>query len=72
MRDFRTDNPHWSQGLNLLKYSIGMPLDPSWNTVKLSLGDAFKEFLVDGSLDVEEQLAALDRLAAELWDYAQE
>ena len=72
MRDFRTENPHWSQGLNLLKYSIGIPLDPSWNTVKLSIGDAFEEILIDGTLDVEEQLLALDQLAAELWEYTRE
>lgn len=72
LRDFRDANPDWSQGLNLLKYSIAMPLDPSWDTVKLSLGDAFDEILSDGTLDIEEQLAYLDQLAAELWDYAQE
>lgn len=72
LRDFRTENPHWSQGLNLLKYSIGMPLDPSWNTVKLSVGDAFEGILIDGTLDVEEQLSSLDQLAAELWEYIRE
>lgn len=72
LREFRTENPHWSQGLNLLKYSIGLPLDPSWNTVKLTMGDAFKELLIDGTLDIEEQLTALDRVASELWDYTQE
>ena len=72
LRDFRTENPHWSQGLNLLKYSIGIPLDPSWNTVKLSIGDAFEEILIDGTLDVEDQLLALDQLAAELWEYTRE
>jgi len=72
LRDFRAENPHWSQGLNLLKYSVGMPLDPSWNTVKLSVGDAFEEILLDGTLDVEEQLFALDQLAEELWQYTRE
>jgi len=72
LRDFRAENPHWSQGLNLLKYSIGLPLDPSWNTVKLSIGDAFEEILLDGNLEVEDQLIFLDLLAAELWDYARD
>ena len=72
LRDFRIENPHWSQGLKLLKYSIGVPLDPSWNTVKLSIGDAFEEILLDGTLDVEEQLLSLDQLAAELWEYTRE
>jgi len=72
LRDFRAENPHWSQGLNLLKYSNGMPLDPSWNTVKLSIGDAFEEILVDGTLEVKDQLIALDQLAAELWQYTRE
>jgi len=72
LRDFRAENPHWSQGLNLLKYSIGMPLDPSWNTVQLSIGDAFEEILLDGTLEVKEQLIALDQLAAELWQYTRE
>ena len=72
LRDFRDENPHWSQGLNLLKYSIGMPLDPSWNTVKLTVGDAFEGILHNKSLDVEEQLFALDQLAAELWEYSRE
>jgi len=72
LRDFRDENPHWSQGLNLLKYSIGMPLDPSWNTVKLTVGDAFEEFLLDGTLEINEQLIALDQLAAELWQYTRE
>ena len=72
LRDFRTENPHWSQGLKLLKYSVGTPLDPSWDTVKLSIGDAFEEILLDGTLDVEEQLIALDQLAAELWEYTRE
>jgi len=72
LRDFRAENPHWSQGLNLLKYSIGMPLDPSWNTVKLSVSDAFQEILINGTLDVEEQLNALDQLAEELLEYNRE
>jgi len=72
LRDFRIDNPDWSQGLKLLKYSVGMPLDPSWNTVRLSIGDAFEEILIDGTLDVEEQLLALDQLAEELWEYTRE
>ena len=72
LRDFRTENPHWSQGLNLLKYSSGMPLDPSWNTVKLSIGDAFEGILIDGEMDVEEQLSALDELAMELWKFSKE
>ena len=42
LRDFRDENPDWSQGLNLLKYSVGLPIDQSWNTVELSLGDAFE------------------------------
>ena len=37
LRDFRNENPHWSQGLNLPKYSVGLPIDQSWNTVALSL-----------------------------------
>ncbi len=49
-----------------------MPLDPSWNTVKLSVGDAFEEILNDGTLNLEEQLIALDQLAAELWEYTQD
>lgn len=72
LRDFRAKNPHWSQGLNLLKYSVSMPLDPSWNTVKLSVGDAFEEILIDGTLNLEEQLIALDQLAAELRLYTQD
>ena len=72
LREFRAENPHWSQGLNLLKYSISMPLDPSWNMVKLSVGDAFEEILIDGTLNLEEQLIALDQLAAELWEYTQD
>lgn len=72
LRDFRAENPHWSKGLNLLKYSIGMPLDPSWNTVKLSVGDAFEEILLDETLEVEEQLNALDQLAEELLEYNRE
>ena len=72
LRDFRAENPHWSQGLNLLKYSISMPLDPSWNTVKLSVGDAFEEILIDATLNLGEQLIALDQLAAELWEYTQD
>jgi len=72
LREFRTENPHWSQGLNLLKYSIGIPLDPSWNTVKLSVGDAFEEIFLDGTLEVKGQLKALDLLAAELWEYTRE
>jgi multiple sugar transport system substrate-binding protein len=72
LRDFRDENPHWSQGLNLLEYSFGMPLDPSWNTVKLSVGDAFEEILLDGTLEIKEQLIALDQLAAELWQYTRE
>lgn len=72
LRDFRAENPHWSQGLNLLKYSVSLPLDPSWNTVKLSVGDAFEEILIDGTLDLEEQLIALDQIAEELWVYSRE
>ncbi len=70
LRDFRVENPHWSQGLNLLQYSTGIPLDPTWNTVKLAVGDAFEGILIDGTLDVEQQLAELDQLAAELREYS--
>jgi multiple sugar transport system substrate-binding protein len=72
LRDFRDENPHWSQGLNLLKYSVALPIDPAWNTIALSLGDAFEGILTDMSQKVDQQLIALDRLAEELWKYSRE
>ena len=72
LRDFRNENPNWSQGLNLLKYAIPEPLDPSWNTVQLVLGDAFEEILRDMTMDLNDQLEMLDAIASELWDYSQQ
>ena len=72
LRDYRDDNPDWSQGLNLLKYAVPEPLEPSWYTVQLAMGDAFEEILSEMTLDLTEQLEMLDLFAIELWDYSRQ
>jgi multiple sugar transport system substrate-binding protein len=72
LREYRNDHPNWSQGLNLLKYAVPVPLDPSWNTVQLALGDAFEEILSDMTLDLNDQLDMLDMIAMELWEYSRQ
>ncbi|MFL7813728.1 MAG: extracellular solute-binding protein [Anaerolineales bacterium] len=66
LRDFRQENPHWADGLNLLKYSSSIPLDPTWNTVQLALEDAFEEILANPDLDLQDQLEILAEVTAEL------
>jgi ABC-type glycerol-3-phosphate transport system substrate-binding protein len=66
LRDYRQENPHWAEGLNLLKYSRSVPLDPSWSLVQLALEDAFEEVLALPELDLEEHLVLLERVAEEL------
>jgi len=68
LRDFRQENPHWAEGLNLLKYSRSTPLHPTWNIIQLALEDAFEEILSRPDLDLDEQFKNLDSLASELWD----
>ncbi len=72
LRDYRDEHPNWSQGLNLLKYALPEPLDPSWNSVQLAVGDAFDEILRDMTLDLSDQLEMLDTIALELWEYSRQ
>lgn len=72
LRDYRDENPDWSQGLNLLKYAWAVPLHPSWTTVQLAVGDSFEEIIALAPMDLDAQLIALDEMAAELWKYSQE
>jgi ABC-type glycerol-3-phosphate transport system substrate-binding protein len=72
LRGFRTENPHWAQGLNLLKYSRANPLHPSWEIVQQALGDAFEEILLSGSQDLLDLLRQLDQTAAELVLYTRD
>ena len=69
LREYRAENPHWSQGLNLLKYAQTIPLDPSWNIVQLAVGDAFEDILIGIVPNLEEHLAVLDQIALELREY---
>jgi ABC-type glycerol-3-phosphate transport system substrate-binding protein len=66
LRDFREENPHWADGLNLLKYSRSIPLHPSWNTVQLAMEDALEEILTNPDLNVDDQLEILDEVTSEL------
>lgn len=72
LSDFRAENPDWAGGLLLLKYSRSAPLHPSWQTVKLAVEDAFEEILANPDIDPQEQLEALDLLAAELLEWSQD
>jgi multiple sugar transport system substrate-binding protein len=72
LQEFREENPAWASGLDLLKYSRSAPLHPSWQIVKLAVEDAFEEILASPDIDLEDQLDALDRIAAELLEWAQE
>ncbi len=72
LRDYRTDNLHWSQGLNLLKYSQADPLHPSWEIVRQAVGDAFENLFVKNPGEISKLLEMLDQTAAELVEYSQE
>jgi len=70
--DYRTDNPHWSQGLNLLKYGQADPLHPSWEIVRQAVGDAFEDLFEKNTGEISKLLEMLDQTAAELVEYSQE
>jgi hypothetical protein len=70
LRDFRTENPHWAQGLNLLKYSQADPLHSSWEIVQQVIGDAFEEILLSSSQELIPILKHLDQTVAELVQYS--
>jgi len=72
LEDYRTDNPHWSQGLNLLKYGQADPLHPSWEIVRQAVGDAFEDLFGKNSGEISKLLEMLDQTAAELVEYSQE
>lgn len=72
LQEFGEENPAWASGLDLLRFSRSAPLHPSWQTVKLALEDAFEEILASPSIDLDDQLEALDRIAAELLEWDQE
>ena len=72
LRDYRTDNPHWSQGLNLLKYGQADPLHPSWEIVRQAVGDAFEDLFEKNTGEISKLLEMLDQTAAELVEYSQE
>lgn len=66
LREYRKENRHWADGLNLLKYSRSIPLDPSWNTVQLALEDALEEILTSPDLNLTGQLKTLTEVTSEL------
>ena len=66
LRDFRTENPDWAKGLNILKYSQTQPLDPSWEVVQQAVGDAFEELLLEDYPLPLQLLVELDITAEEL------
>ena len=66
LRDFRSENPDWAKGINVLKYSQTQPLDPSWEVVQQAVGDAFEHLLMEDSPGVIELMAELDLTAEEL------
>jgi multiple sugar transport system substrate-binding protein len=68
LRNFRSENPVWAKGVNVLKYAWIQPLDPSWPVVKQALGDAFEAILEDPGTDTVQILAELNRTAEELRD----
>jgi ABC-type glycerol-3-phosphate transport system substrate-binding protein len=66
LRDFRTENPGWAKGLNVLKYTRVQPLDPSWEIIQQAVGDAFEELLLQNYPGTITLLAKLDLTAEEL------
>ena len=70
LRDFRTENPDWAKGLNVLKYAQTQPLDPSWEVVQQAVGDAFEQLLLEDYPGPVELLAKLDLTAEELRTFA--
>ena len=72
IRDYMTDNPHWSQGLNLLEYGQTDPLHPSWEIVRQAVGDAFEDLFEKNPGEISKLLEMLDQTAAELVEYSQE
>jgi multiple sugar transport system substrate-binding protein len=72
LRDYRLDNPGWASGIFLLRYAQSTPLNPSWQVVKLAVEDAFEELVANPEIDLQDQLKALDQIAAELLDWIQD
>jgi multiple sugar transport system substrate-binding protein/sn-glycerol 3-phosphate transport system substrate-binding protein len=70
LRDFRTENPDWAKGLNVLKYAQTQPIDPSWEVVQQAVGDAFEQLLMEYYPGPIELLAELDLTAEELRTFA--
>ena len=70
LRDFRTENPDWAKGLNVLKYAQTQPIDPSWEVVQQAVGDAFEQLLMEDYPGPVELLAKLDLTAEELRTFA--
>ncbi len=66
LRDFRTDNPDWAKGLNILKYVQTQPIDPSWEVVQQAVGDAFESLLAEDPPGLFDLMATLDLTAEEL------
>lgn len=72
LREYRLDNPHWSQGYNLLKYSQVNQLHQSWEVTRQALGDAFEAILISSPDDMTKLLNQLNQMAAELVSYSED
>lgn len=66
LRDFKTANPAWAEGVNILNYALAEPLDPSWEVVQQAVGDAFEYLLLEDFPGPIELLAELNQTAEEL------
>ena len=72
LREYRTDNPHWSQGYNLLRFSQANQLDPSWEFVQQAVGDAFEAILLNNPQEMTTLLNQLNQMADELVLYSED
>jgi multiple sugar transport system substrate-binding protein len=72
LKEYRTDNPHWAQGINLLRYGMVDPIHPSWEIIRQAVGDAFEALIGQNPQDISGLLLVLDQTAADMVKYSQE
>ena len=72
LNDYRIDNPHWSQGYTLLRYSKANQLHQSWEVIQQAVGDAFEAILLNSPEEMTTLLNQLNQVAAELVSYTED
>jgi len=72
LREYRIDNPHWSEGYYLLRYTQANQLHQSWEVIQQAVGDAFEAILLNPPEEMTALLKQLNQMATELLSYIEE